>query len=280
MKRVLDYIDRSYIKRSQEPDQKKDWHLATAMMKGYARRYKTEEFEVVELEKRFDGKIINPESGRTSRNYVLSGKVDGIIKIDGVHFLLEHKTAGQIDASYLERLWTDFQITLYAWYLEQTMGIPISGVFYNILQKARLQQSSGETEAEFEIRRAGLIAKSKTGKSSAKRQMPETDLDFQDRLAAKYTEQGIFHREILYLSRDRFSELQKELWELTQSFNEARRRGVFYRNNTYCFHYNRACSYYPLCSSGENPIIIDNLYEIVPPNQELVDTIDSNETIF
>ena len=58
--------------------------------------------------------------------------MDGIVRQDGQYFLLEHKTASQIDASYLERLWTDFQIILYAWYLEQTLGITVSGIIYNV----------------------------------------------------------------------------------------------------------------------------------------------------
>lgn len=283
MVKVLDHIDRTYSDRAFDANQKRDWHLATAMMKGYANRYPREEFEVVALEKTFEGKITNPESGRTSRNFVLAGKVDGIVKIGDEHFLLEHKTAGQIDSAYLERLWTDFQITLYAWYIEQTMDIRISGILYNVLVKARLQQSLGETEAEFQARRDELIAKSKTGRSSATRRMPESDQEYQDRLAEKYADQSMLHREMLYLSRDRFTELQHELWELTQAFNDARRRGMFYRNTSYCFHFNRPCAYYPLCSSGENPNILENLYEVVPPNQELLggdDSNDSNETVF
>ena len=93
-----------------------------------------------------------------------------------------------LDASYLDRLWTDFQITLYAHYVEQALGIRISGVLYNILVKARLQQSAGETEAEFDARRAELIAKSKSGKSSAQRRMPETDEEFLDLRSAGITD--------------------------------------------------------------------------------------------
>ena len=165
------------------------------------------------------GSIVNPATGASSRSFVLAGKVDGVVRIGDEHFLLEHKTASQVDADYLERLWTDFQIVLYSRYVEQTLGIRIAGVLYNILVKARLQQGRGETEAEFEARRADLIAKSKTGKSSAKRRLPESDDEFQARLAAKYTEPGMFHREMLYLSRDRFETLQSELWELTQAFS-------------------------------------------------------------
>ena len=173
-----------------------DWHLAKAMMRGYMRTYgPAEDFEVVDLEKVFNGKIFNPETGASSRSFDLAGKVDGIVKIDGEYWLLEHKTASVIDSGYLERLWMDTQIILYSHYIEKTMGIKITGVLYNILAKARLKQSTGETEEEFQARRAELIAKSKTGKSTAKRKMPETDEDFAKRLNAKYEQPNMFHRE-------------------------------------------------------------------------------------
>ena len=266
---ALDAVDRAYPNRDQELDQKRDWHLATAMMKGYAARYSEEEFEVVALEKTFEGKIVNPATGASSRSFILAGKVDGIVRIGDEHYLLEHKTASQLDGSYLERLWTDFQIVLYSRYVEQTLGIRLAGVLYNVLVKARLTQSRGETEAEYQARRAALVAKSKTGRTSAKRRVPESDEAFQDRLAAKYAEPEMFHRERLYISRDRFRELQAQLWELTQAFLDARRRGVFYQNTAFCFQYRRPCAYLPLCSSGGSPNVIENLYQRVPPHEEL-----------
>jgi len=81
----------------------------------------------------------------------------------------------------------------------------------------------------------------------------------------------MFHRETLYISRDQFAALQAELWELTQAFLDARRRGVFYRNTTFCFHYHRPCAYFPLCRSGGSPNVIENLYHKVPPHEELRD---------
>ncbi len=266
---ALDAVDRAYPNRDQELDQKRDWHLATAMMKGYSARYADEEFEVVALEKTFEGKIVNPATGASSRSFILAGKVDGIVRIGDEHYLLEHKTASQLDGSYLERLWTDFQIVLYSRYVEQTLGIRLAGVLYNVLVKARLTQSRGETEVEYQARRAALVAKSKTGRTSAKRRVPESDEAFQDRLAAKYAEPEMFHRERLYISRDRFRELQAQLWELTQAFLDARRRGVFYQNTAFCFHYRRPCAYLPLCSSGGSPNVIENLYQRVPPHGEL-----------
>ena len=266
---VLDRVDRACVNRAQDEEQRRVWHLATAMMRGYAARYPTEDFEVVALEKEFQGEIINPETGAASRSFVLAGKVDGIVRIGDQHFLLEHKTAATIDASYLERLWTDFQITLYASYVEQALGIRVAGILYNVLVKARLQQSAGETEAEFEARRADLVAKSKTGKSSAKRRMPETHDEFQARLAAKYAEPEMFHRELLYLSRDQFTTLRSELWELTQAFLDARRRDVWYQNTSFCFQYGKPCPYFALCRSGGSPNVIENFYEHRAPHEEL-----------
>ena len=266
---VLDRIDRLCPNRAQDEDQKRDWLNATAMMTAYSARYATEEFEIVALEKTFEGPIVNPATGAASRSFVLAGKIDGIVRIGGEYFVLEHKTASQVDADYLEKLWTDFQITLYAYYIEQTLGVPITGILYNMLVKARLQQGKGETVEEFETRRAELLAKSKTGKTTAKRKLPESDEEFAARLDEKYADPQMFHREMLYLSRDRFDILRSELWELTQAFLDARRRGVFYQNTAFCFNYQRPCAYFALCRPNGNPNVIDNFFQRVAPNEEL-----------
>jgi hypothetical protein len=266
---TLDHVDRACANRAANEDERKTWHLATAMLRGYAARYPTEPFEVVALEKTFEGEITNPATGAASRSFVLAGKVDGIVRIGTDHFLLEHKTASVLDGSYLDRLWGDFQIVLYSHYVEQALGIRIAGVLYNVLVKARLQQAAGETEAEFDARRAELIAKSKSGKSSAQRRMPESDEEFQRRLAEKYADPAMFHREQLFVSRDQFETLRAELWELTQAFLDARRRGVFYQNTSQCFVYGRPCPYLQLCRSGGSPTVVENLYEKLPPHQEL-----------
>ena len=266
---VLALIDRLCTNRLQDEGQRRDWHLATAMMTAYATRYANDDLKILALEKNFEGPIVNPTTGAASRSFVLAGKVDGIVRIGDEHFILEHKTASQVDGDYLEKLWTDFQITIYAHYIEQTMGIPITGIVYNVLVKAKLQQGKGETEEEYQARRAELLAKSKTGKTTAKRKLPESDEEFQQRLAEKYADPAMFHREMLYLSQDRFEILRSELWELTQAYLRARRRGVFYQNTAFCFNYQRPCPYFALCRSNGNPNVIENFYQRVEPNEEL-----------
>lgn len=265
---VLVYIDDAFENRVVDPNHMVQWHLATAMIRGYAERYATEEFEVVEVEKEFVGEIRNPDTGRQSQTFRIAGKVDGIVRCHDGLYLLEHKTASTVDASYLDKLWTDTQIALYCYYLRE-LGYPIVGVIYNVLLKSRLKQGKGETQEEYEVRYAELAAKNKSGKSTAKRQMPETDDEFQARLTEWYSRPEAFHREFIYLSEDRLAMLQDEVWEITQQYLDARRRGKWLLNTSNCFSYQRPCEYLAYCQSGFNPNVADNLYEIALPNEEL-----------
>jgi hypothetical protein len=149
------------------------------------------------------------------------------------------------------------------------MGINISGIIYNILVKAKLRQGEGETEEEFQTRRAELLAKSKTGKTTATRKQPESDEEYQARLLEKYANDPMFHREELFISQDAHVELQWELWELTQQYLNARRRNTWYRNTSYCFNWGSPCQYFAICRSGENPLVIENEYRIERPHGEL-----------
>jgi len=265
---ILAYIDDAFENRVVDSNLMVQWHLATAMIRGYAERYATEEFEVVEVEKEFVGEIRNPDTGRQSQTFRIAGKVDGIVRCHDGLYLLEHKTASTIDASYLDKLWTDTQIALYCYYLRE-LGYPIVGAIYNVLLKSRLKQGKGETQEEYEVRHAELAAKNKSGKSTAKRQMPETDDEFRARMTEWYSRPEAFHREFIYLSEDRLAMLQDEVWEITQQYLDARRRGKWLLNTSNCFSYQRPCEYLAYCQSGFNPNVADNLYEIALPNEEL-----------
>ncbi|MBI1374518.1 MAG: hypothetical protein GC159_17510 [Phycisphaera sp.] len=274
---TLDYIDGDFNNRAADPVQRHQHHLARAMFEGYAARYPKEEFEVVEVEKEFLCPIRNPDTGRVSQTFVMAGKADGIVKLNGELYLLEHKTASVLDSNYLDKLWTDTQIALYSHCLRE-LGYPIVGVIYNVLLKTRLQQKAGETEVEYEQRRAALAAKNKSGKSTAKRQLPETDDEFRARLAdwyAKTDSGGAFHREVVFLSEDRMNLLTEEVWEVTQQYLDARRRGKWLLNTSNCFSYQRPCPYLPYCQSGFNPNVRDNLFESVAPHEELIELTSS-----
>jgi len=266
--KVLDSLDAEYADRAGDEAQKQKWHLARAILTGYVRRYPSEDFEVVEIEKEFGCPIRNPETVRTSQTFTMAGKVDGIVRLGGELYVLEHKTAASLTGDYLDRLWSDTQIAMYVCYLRD-LGYPVVGVLYNILLKSKIKQRAGETEEEFQARRAVLAAKNKSGKSTAKRQLPESDEDYQGRLADWYSKPEAFHREKIYLSEDRLAMVQDEVWEVTQQYLDAKRRGKWLMNTSNCFSYQRPCEYLPYCRSGFSPLIRDNQYESAAPHEEL-----------
>jgi len=254
-----------------------DYAKALAMVDGYARRYPegSEPFKVVALERVFRGDIHNPATGACSRKLDLGGKVDGLVQTqDGRYWLLEHKTATNPDGSYLENLWTDFQITLYSYYVQKLFGVNLSGVLYNILAKNKLQQRAGETEAEYQIRYADLCSKNKSGKSTATRNMPETDDEFAARLATWHGDSGAYIRQEILISQDRFTLVAGELWELTQTFLDCRRRGAWFQNPGQCFgKFGQKCEYFALCSSGDSPVVMGNQYCHQDPHEELRESL-------
>ena len=262
-------IDEAYPMRVSDEKQKKDWHLAKAMMEGYINKYPSEDFEIVDTELEFCVPIINPATNRTSRSFELMGKVDALVKLDDFFFIMEHKTAALITGDYIEILPMDFQINIYALALSRFKNIPIAGVIYNVIQKSRIKQKLGESEEQFEIRKNELIQKSKTGKTAAKRQMPESDESFQHRLRSVYEDNKMFHRETLYLSQEDIRRTEYQLWEITQEILNTQRRGVWSQNTDTCFRYHRPCMYFPLCRAHDNPNIKDNLYKELPPHSEL-----------
>ena len=273
---IFDYLDAQFPQREGDEKQKHQWHVARAMFAGYVDRYEREDFEVVEIEKEFQAEIRNPDTNRSSQTFVIAGKADGIVRLGGELYLLEHKTASAITSDYVDRLWTDTQIALYCHYLRES-GYPIVGVIYNVLLKTRLKQRAGESQQEFEARRAELAAKNKSGRSTAKQQMPETDEEFRARLHAWYARPESFHRERIYLSEDRMAMLQEEVWEITQQYLDAKRRGKWLLNTSNCFSFQRPCEYLPYCQSGFSPNVRDNLFEVAPPHEELVElTVGGN----
>ncbi len=80
---------------------------------------------------------------------------------------------------------------------------------------------------------------------------------------------------------DALAMLQEEVWEITQQYLEARRRGKWLLNTSNCFAYERPCEYLPYCQSNFNPNVRDNLFQIAPPHEELaVSAASDAETTF
>ena len=262
LKPVYEYIEQAFS------DSKSDRFLAMVMLTAYAERYTQEDWEVIGLDVEFTGEIRNPKTNGRSQTFIMAGKANGIVRLNDELYLLEHRTASSQEEIDTDKLWADTQSALYCHYLRQN-GYPIVGVIYNVLLKSRIQQKQGETEQEFAVRYEELAAKNKSGKTTAKRQLPETDEEFFERLREWYEKDEAFQRVVFRLPEERMSLLQEEIWEVTQQYLGSRRRQQWLLNTSNCFHFSRPCEYLKYCQSGFNLDLCNMLYEIALPHEEL-----------
>lgn len=271
---VQQHIDWSCDGRADNNDINIMWHKATAMMLGYAVRWPAdnENFTVTACEQSFNVPIINPETGKPSRTFVLAGKVDRIANYQNKTWLMEFKTAANIDEVYLDKLSNDFQSRVYKVGYTRETGQHVGGVIYDVLEKSQLKMKAGETEEEFQIRYAELCAKNKSGKSTATRNLPESNADYQGRLRDAYTNPEKFHRAFLYFSADKIHQVEAEIWMLTQQFMVMRRNNWFSQNDDSCFMWQKRCPYYLLCHTNDPEPEIALNFEYKSAHSELEET--------
>lgn len=218
---------------------------ALAMMKGYIKKYPSEKFKVINLEKSFHGAIVDPETKAESEHLSIGGKIDGIVKTNDKYYIIEHKTASFVNDAYIKRLPIDFQILLYSIYAENIPPYkPISGVIYNILIK---------TKIKYGVRTQSLR-------------------DYYTKLCEKHCEPEKFRREFVPLNPVYIKKLKSNLWELSKEVVEACSKNIFYPNQSNCYKWNKPCEYYDLCystSKGHEKDLIESLYEHKKIHSEL-----------
>lgn len=214
---------------------------AQAMIERYTEIYEKEEFEVIAVEKVFNVALQNPKTLKFSRSYTYMGKIDGLVKIDNGYYILEHKTTARIDEKYIDAIEIKSQIARYAMAMERE-GYPIRGAIYDILEKPGIRMATGESEEEFEARKAALIAKSKTGKTTAQRKEAETPEAFLARCREKLTGDS-YRRVTVMLDYDRKREALDDLWRIAKDMMHPE----IYPTTGACVAFGKVCPYLNLC---------------------------------
>lgn len=198
-----------------------DIAITKAMLTGYFEHFDTAFPEAEERipELKFEVPIINPTTKATSRTYYLTGKADDLVKIDGQWWLVEHKTAGQIGKSYIDRLMLDSQITTYIYGIQRMMDIDIVGVIYRILRKPTIRQTQKETLDQY-----------------------------LNRLTQDYINRPdfYFYEEKLYRSQEDLKQFERELWLFTKMLLKMENESIYFKNTSRCGEYG-GCMYAPLC---------------------------------
>jgi len=245
---ILALIDGNYPDHGRDAEQRKHWHYATAMMAEYIRRYPIagDWSEIVSVEQRFDTKLTNPDTGWSSHSFGLSGKIDMLIRLhNGLLFVVEHKTTSSINAAYIEALNLSLQSDIYSFAMGSNEH-PV-GVIYNVLQKPALRQYE----------------------ANQRRKEPEGNVAFQLRLCNALSRPESFQRfRFLYDANARVA-LQRELWELSQRWLRCERTKLWLQNRQACFKFRKPCPYFKLCTTRDDPGILNQFYRHENANVEL-----------
>lgn len=198
-----------------------------AMLTGYFNRFgKWGEETIRELS--FDIPIRNPKTGAVSRSFRLQGKIDAITVIDGKTWLVEYKTASQINKGYFERVSLDEQITLYMYAYRERFGVKPEGVIYRVLKKPTIRQTKKESLEQFCNR---------------------LEQDYVDRPDFYFFEQKY------YRSENDLKQFEKELWAFTQQYLYEKRNDINCKNASRCLDFGQ-CEYMPICL-GEADLELD-----------------------
>lgn len=214
---------------SQEEANELETQRATvrAMLTGYFNRFgKWSEGTTRELS--FDIPIRNPKTGAASRSFRLQGKIDAITVIDGKLWLVEYKTASQVNKGYFDRVSLDEQITLYLYAYKETFGVKPEGVIYRVLKKPSIRQTKKESIEQFCNR---------------------LEKDYVDRPDFYFFEQKY------YRSENDLKQFEKDLWAFTQQYLYEKRNDINCKNASRCLDFGQ-CEYMPICL-GEADMELD-----------------------
>ena len=216
-----------------------DWQVECEtvrhLLAGHLWRYGSDDLRIVEVERSFELPLVTPESGASSRTFVLAGKIDAIVQLpDGRFAVLEYKTAGEDigpESDYWRRLRCDPQISQYV-LAARFLGFDVATVIYDVTRKPTIRPRKGESPEQYGERLITDIG-DRPDYYFARREVPRLD--------------------------DELAEFQVELWQQAKQLLDSRRHGRWFRNvNRMTCSY---CDFADLClnaiqvnsSPGANP---------------------------
>ena len=285
-----------------DAEQEESWQVTqeqiARLLSGYFWRWgeMDAEMKVLETEFTFSIPLINPQTGKPSRNFTLAGKMDGIVKLpDGRTALIEHKTTGESiedpAADYWALLRCDSQLSIY-WQAAKTKGYDIDTALYDVIRKPTIRPKK-LTQAEtakfvsvmeyygekFEVKVDGphVIIDDERRDLDTSGKLPvvhETPRMYGARLT-----RDIGERPDYYYQRREIGRTQHELddglwdaWVTAKIIRDCQRENRWPKNTTQCASRGR-CQYTNICFGAGYDPATDNIpegYKIVENvNQEL-----------
>lgn len=226
VKAVFDKQNKSTFTEYELAQFEKDETTVQAMLAGYMKLYKRDEFKVKAVEQEFQLPF---------KNVKFTGKIDMVVERDGGLWIVEHKTTSGIDKNYLDRTHIDAQVLTYILGCFHLFKKFPKGIIYNAVRKPEIRQKQMETSEEFQMR---LIAD----------YFSRPDFYFaREEILISFSQIKQFVRELQFIIR--------QIIKAHKLFNEGKEE-AFYMNSGHCINKYGRCQFMDACLNGRRPDII------------------------
>ena len=219
--------------------------MIIGILSGYNKLYlkaDLSKWSVLEAEASFEYLLPNGWRKQGKRDMMVKRKADGKVG------LVEHKTAGRVDANYVSKLPLDNQIIGYANAVKKETGKLPDFVVYNIMKKTQLRKKQTETFEQY-----------------AKRIEEDYVLN----------PSNYFYRETLTVTAKSAKNFDDELNLFVGEMERAIKENYFYKNTQQCTAMG-VCPFMSLCIEGPNRANLSKFRERENLHEELVTVQEAN----
>lgn len=260
---------------------------AEELILGYSAAWGDEGYETIAVERVFEVPLINPETGKASTRYRVSGALDALARRAGKVYHVEHKTTSD-DISPGADYWRmvsalDGQVSTYQEAL-RSLGIEAE-TLYDVVRKVDLKPfletpkenkrfTKGKTkkcpfctkkgcppgihrvssadEPELLCDGNGTVVVELPRLDARQHDHDETPEEFRERVRAHIAENaGRYYARgpVVRLERDA-AEHARDVWQTAATIRLSENSGSFPRNPGACRRFHRLCEYFEVCSGN------------------------------
>ena len=240
------------------------------LFEGYKAKWEAsdaEKYERVGAEFGFEAPLMNPETGGTSKTWVLAGKIDAIAKdkATGKHIIIEHKTTSQDigpGSDYWKKLPIDGQVSGY-YVGASTLGYEVDVCLYDVIRKPTIKPYKATPEDKRKYNKDGSLSKTC-------REFDETPDEWYHRLELDILQRPDYYYARVEVARsaDDLTDYLFDMWAVGREIADAQRLGRFSRNPQNCQSYGK-CEFFDVCSGCADIDDVTLFRNAEDPNEEL-----------
>ena len=241
-----------------------------ALFDGYVEKWGLKDYlnyERIGAEIGFEAPLMNPETGGTSKTWVLAGKIDAIAKdkTTGKHIIIEHKTTSQDigpGSDYWKKLPIDGQVSGY-YVGASTLGYEVDVCLYDVIRKPTIKPYKATPEENRKYKKDGTLY-------AGQHETDETPDEWYARLKKDIAERPeyYFQRIEVVRSESDLSDYLFDMWAVGREIADAERIGRWSRNPNACSVYG-SCEYFDVCTGCASLDDVTLFRKAETPNEEL-----------